>query len=131
MSAAHPTCLTVQVPLAIRRRPGRKTVVTPEGSSPAAAQVRGSPALVKALARAFRWRAMLDEGHYASITELAAAERIERGYAGQILRLTLLAPDLVEAVLNGSRSSPGLPRLMDPWPSEWAEQRTVFGPVAD
>ena len=73
---------------------------------------------------------MLDDGHYASITELAAAERIGRGYAGQILRLTLLAPDIVEAVLNGSWSSPGLPRLIDPWPSEWAEQWTLLGSVA-
>ena len=130
MSATHPNSLAVQVPLSIRRRPGRKTVVTPEGSSSAAAQIRGSPALVKALARAFRWRAMLDDGHYASITELAAAERIERGYAGQILRLTLLASDIVEAVLNGSRNSPALPRLMDPGPSEWAKQRADLGRAA-
>lgn len=87
--------------------------------------------MVKALARAFRWKAMLDARHYASITELAAAERIERGYAGQILRLTLLAPDIVEAVLNGSWSSPGLPRLMDPWPSEWPAQRADLGQTAD
>lgn len=123
MSAAHQTCLTVQVPLSIRRRPGRKTVVTPDGSSPAAAQIRGDPALVKALARAFRWQAMLDGGHYASITELAAAERIERGYAGQILRLTLLAPNIIEAVLNGTQPDEfKLPRLMQPIPPDWARQ---------
>jgi hypothetical protein len=102
MSATHPASLTVQVPLRIRRRPGRNTVVSPDGGSPMPARTRGEPALVKALARAFRWRAMLDDGRFASITELAAAERIERGYAGQILRLTLLAPDIVEAALNGS-----------------------------
>ena len=132
MSAAHPASLTVQVPLSIRRRPGRKTVVTPEGSSPAAAQVRGNPALVKALARAFRWKAMLDGGQYASITELAAAERIERGYAGQILRLTLLAPDIIEAVLNGTQPDEfNLPRLMQPIPAEWARQlAAVVRPIA-
>jgi hypothetical protein len=55
-----------------------------------------------------------------------AAERIERGYAGQILRLTLLAPDIVEAVLDGSQPArSGLPRLMEPWPAIWTEQRAV------
>jgi hypothetical protein len=83
--------------------------------------------VVKALARAFRWRAMLNDGHYASITELAAAERTERGYAGQILRLTLLAPDLIAAILNGPHPYPELPRLMEPRPSEWVEQRTAIG----
>jgi hypothetical protein len=70
---------------------------------------------------------MLVEGLYASITELAAAERIERGYAGQVLRLTLLAPDIVEAALDGSHRGPDLPRLMDPWPSEWEAQRAALG----
>jgi hypothetical protein len=81
---------------------------------------------MKALARAFRWQAMLDEGRFASITELAAAERIERGYAGQILRLTLLAPDIVQDALDGSVPCPDLPRLMDPWPGPWSAQRAAF-----
>ena len=87
MSAVHPSSLTVQVPLGIRRRPGRKTVVTPEGvMNPAmprpAIQAHGDPALVKALARAFRYQRMLDEGRYASITEIAQAEELDRGYLG-------------------------------------------------
>jgi hypothetical protein len=95
------TSITVRVPLAIRHRPGRKTVVTPMTDGVAPVTTRADPALVKALARAFRYQRMLDEGRYASISEMAAAERIERGYLGTLLRLTLLAPDLVEAVLNG------------------------------
>ena len=87
MSAA--TSITVRVPLKIRRRPGRKTVVTPV--SPAGADsaiaTRADPALVKALARALRYQRLLDEGRYASISEMAAAERIERGYLGTLLRL--------------------------------------------
>ena len=43
-------------------------------------------------ARAFRYQRLIDEGRYASISEMAAAERIERGYLGSLLRLTLLAP---------------------------------------
>ena len=122
--------ITVRVPLAIRRRPGRRTVVIPEGP-PAAVptRTRADPALVKALARAFRYRRLLDEGRYASIGEMAAAERIERGYLGSLLRLTLLAPDVVEAVLDGRHPSGlDLPRLLAPFPVEWSAQREAFEP---
>ncbi len=71
--------ITVRVPLAIHRRPGRKAVVMPEGAAiPTPARTRADPALVKALARAHRWKSMLEEGRYASISEMAAAERIDR-----------------------------------------------------
>jgi hypothetical protein len=123
------TSITVRVPLKIRRRRGRKTVVTPvaEERGDAAIQTRTDPALVKALARAFRYQRLLDEGRYASISEMAAAERIERGYLGSLLRLTLLAPAIVEAVLDG-RLLDGLtlPRLLDPFPAAWAEQRETI-----
>ena len=96
------TSITVRVPLAIRHRPGRKTVVTP---LPNGAEVplptRADPALVKALARAFRYQRLLDGGRYASISEIAVAEKIDRGYVGNILRLTLLAPDIVATILGG------------------------------
>lgn len=46
--------LTVRVPLAIRHRPGRKTIVTPMAGDVAPLTARADPALVKALARAFR-----------------------------------------------------------------------------
>ena len=124
MTAA--TSITVRVPLNIRRRPGRKTVVTPvtaEGG--ATATTRADPALVKALARAFRYQRLLDEGRYASITELAGAEKIERGYVGSILRLTLLAPPIIEALLNGQSEGLVLPKLMEPFSIVWAEQRLV------
>ncbi|GGC69707.1 hypothetical protein GCM10011504_54490 [Siccirubricoccus deserti] len=51
--------------------------------------------MVKALARAHRWKRLLDEGRYASLSEMAKAEKIDRGYLGKMLRLTLLAPDIV------------------------------------
>ena len=97
------TSMTVRVPLTVRRWPGRKTIVTPDRQDYVPTLVRSDPALVKALARAFRWQRMLDEGKYASLSEMAKAERIERGYLGKILRLTLLAPSLFEAVLNGTQ----------------------------
>jgi hypothetical protein len=92
----------------------------------AAVTTGADPALVKALARAFRYQRMLDQGRYASITEMAAAERLERGYLGSLLRLTLLAPDIVSAILDG-RQPDGvtMPRLLEPFPTYWAEQRAL------
>jgi hypothetical protein len=118
--------ITVRVPLTIRRRPGRKTIVTPDSEIATPTQTRADPALVKALARAFRWRRLLDEGRYASISEMARAERIERGYVGEMLRITLLAPDLVEAVLNGRQGADlSLPALLHGMPLLWSEQRRI------
>ena len=115
--------LTVRVALAVRKpRGGRKLILTPCGMAP-----RGSTAadttLVKALARAFRWRRMLETGRYGTIDELAAAEKINSSYVSRLLRLTLLAPDIVEAILDG-RQPEGmtLPRLMEPFPVEWERQ---------
>jgi hypothetical protein len=118
------TSITVRVPLTIRRRPGRKTVVTPvRDGGEAVCQTRADPAQVKALARAFRYQRLLDEGRYSSISEMAAAERIERGYLGTLLRLTLLAPDIVEAILDGRQPEGlGLPRLVQPFPTAWDDQ---------
>lgn len=102
------TSVTVVVPMTIRRRGGRKQIIGPDGEPVQAgedaagvATTRGDPALVKALARAFRWRRMLEEGRHASIRELAAAEGVDRAYVSRLLNLTLLAPDIVEAVLDG------------------------------
>lgn len=134
MSATHPTSLTVQVPLRIRRRPGRKTVLTPEGVPCAVPthtiSTRADPALVKALARAFRYQRMLDEGRFSSITEMAEAERLDRGYMGRLLQLTLLAPEIVEAILNGGGPFPDLAQLLAPSPFLWHEQASaLLGPV--
>lgn len=123
MTAA--TSITVRVPLKIRRRPGRKTVVTPiRDDGDGAIPMRADPAMVKALARAFRYQKLLDEGRYASITEMAAAERLERGYLGTLLRLTLLAPALVEELMEGRWGAEfSLPKLLQPFPELWEHQR--------
>ena len=123
MSAA--TSITVRVPLVIRHRRGRRTVVTPDGQGGMpTTRTRSDPAMVKALARAFRWKRMLEDSRYASITEIASAEKIDRGYVGCILRLTLLVPDIVEAIMDGRQPDGlGLPALLEPFPIEWGQQR--------
>ena len=86
--------------------------------------------MVKAIARAFRWREMLESGTHPTIAEIAAAEKINETYVGRVLRLTLLAPDIVEAVLNGRQSAEmTLAVLMRPFPVGWREQRAeMVGP---
>ena len=125
------TSITVRVPLKIRRRPGKKTVVTPVAAAggDAATRTHADPALLKALARAFRYQRLLEEGRYASISEMAAAEEIERGYLGSLLRLTLLAPSIIESLLNVSgRQDLGLPDLLTPFPEVWSHQRERLAP---
>ena len=123
--------VTVRVPIAIRRRGGRKLVLAPNGAEMSAAPVTRhvDNAMVKAIARAFRWRDMLESGEYSTIREIAAVERINETYVGRVLRLTLLAPDIVEAILNGRQPSElQLEDLLRRFPVGWREQRaTSFG----
>ena len=94
-------------------------------------RTRADPAMLKALGRSFRWKRMLETGRYGSISEIAAAETIDRGYVGSILRLTLLAPDIIEAILDGRQAEDlGLPRLLEPFPLEWSEQRRELSRAA-
>jgi len=116
--------VTIKVPFAIRKRGGRKLVLAPDGAPvpPLAPQVDGT--LVKAIARAFRWQKMLETGRYATIKEIAKAEKINQSYVSRVLRLTLLAPDLFEALLHGRQNSTmSLHDVMKPFPIEWDRQR--------
>jgi ParB-like chromosome segregation protein Spo0J len=78
--------------------------------------------LIKALTRAWRWQRLLESGEYGTLAELSAAERISRSYICRVLRLTLLAPDIVERVMDGAPTA-GLARLLEPFPIEWEKQR--------
>jgi hypothetical protein len=76
------------------------------------------------LARAFRWKKLLDEGRYVSVSDIARAEKRDRTYVGDILRLTLLAPEIVEAIVEGRQPTEmTLPRLMTGFPVEWGRQQ--------
>lgn len=123
--------VTVRVPLAIRKWGGRKVVVSPDGSvlpgAPRHLATSADPALLKAMGRAFRWKRLLDAGTFASVSDIARVEKIDRGYAGCVLRLTLLAPDLVEAILEGrAGEAVTLPRLIEPWPIIWQDQKATL-----
>ena len=117
--------LTVRVPLTFRQRGGRKLVISPDGAAAwPAPRPRIDNAMVKALARAFRWRRLLETGVHTTIDDLAAAEKINPSYVSRILRLTLLAPDIVEVILDGRQAvEMTVKELMQPMPVEWEWQR--------
>jgi len=122
--APPPETVTVHVPFRFAKRGGRKAMVVPAG-----AQVTRETdnTLVKALARAFRWKRMLETGEFATIAELAEHEKMAPSYLTRVLRLTLLAPDVVEAILDGTQG-PGvtLAGLMEGVPAEWQWQPASF-----
>jgi hypothetical protein len=116
--------LVVRIPMRFQRRGGRKRIVAPDGSEIApSSKPQPDDTLVKALARAWRWQRMLDEGVYTSVSEIGDADSISKSYVSRILRLALLAPDIVEAILAG-KTDQGLmlERLERPLPANWEEQ---------
>jgi hypothetical protein len=118
--------LTVHIPMTFRRRGSRKLIVAPDGTAMPAIALRSriDNVLVKALARAFRWQKLLDRGSYSTIKEIAIKEKFDPSYVGDVLRLTLLAPDIVEMILDG-RQPPGLQfqQFRKSFPLEWIAQR--------
>jgi uncharacterized protein involved in propanediol utilization len=116
----------VRIPMRFQRRGGRKRIVAPDGSELApTSKPQPDGTLVKALARAWRWQRMLDEGVYATVSEIGDVENISKSYVSRILRLALLAPEIVEAIVAGSTDQGMvLEQLERPLPLNWEEQRT-------
>lgn len=147
---AWPTTVTLHVPLALHQRRGRRVLVASDGADqerrlsprspggdsngrqPAIAGERRASVLaeyeitptVRALARAFRWRRLLETGAVATVHEIAVAESINPSYVSRVLRLTLLAPEIIEAVMEGRavRGAETLDGLMLPFPIDWGRQ---------
>ena len=105
-------------------------MVTPDGAEWAPGP-RVDNAMVRPLARALRWRKMLDEGVHSTLEDLARAKHVHATYASRVLRLTLLAPDIVEAIMDG-RQPTGLQldELLEGFPLGWDEQRVGCGQTA-
>ena len=122
-----PDTMTIHVPFRVVKRGGRKEMVLPEG----AAQARKlDNTLVKALARSFRWKRMLESGEFASISELAEREGIAFTYMARLMRLSLLSPELVDAVMDGHQpANITLANLMDPFPADWKVQHALWSDV--
>ena len=119
-----PETVTIHVPFRIVKRGGRKEMILPPG---APAQRKIDNTMVKALARAFRWKRMLESGHFATIGDLASKEGIAPSYMTRVMRMTLLAPEIIEAIVEG-RQGPEvtLAGLLEPVALEWVAQRKEF-----
>ena len=119
--------LVVTVPMSFRRRRGRKVIIVPDCTSePSRTSGLLADPIVTALVRAHRWKKTLEGGEYASVRELAKAENIGLSYLCRVLRLTLLAPDIVESILD-SRVPKDL-RLtvfLRPFPVVWEQQKIM------
>lgn len=119
--APIPDAVTLHVPFRIVKRGGRKEMQLPDG---AMLSRRMDSTLVKALARAFRWKRMLESGEFATIAELAEREGIAPSYMTRVLRLTLLAPDIINVILDGKQGPEvTLARVLEPFPLEWSAQQ--------
>ena len=122
-----PDTVTLHVPFRIVKRGGRKEMQMPEGATQSR---RTDSTLAKALARAFRWKRMLEAGEFATIAELAEREGIAPSYMTRVLRLTLLAPDIVEAILDGQQGTEvTLARALEPFSVKWSEQAEQFDQI--
>ena len=120
-----PDTVTLHVPFRVVKRGGRKEMQLPEG---AAQPRRTDNTLVKALARAFRWKKLLESGEFITIAELAEYQGIAPSYMTRVLRMTLLAPDIIKAILDGTqRPDITLARLLNPFPMDWRQQLERFG----
>lgn len=120
--------LVVSIPVDFRGSGGRKQIVVPAGSDTwTPPRPRHSNSLINALAKAHRWRRFIETGHYASAAELSKREGVNESYVCRVLRLTLLAPQIVEAILNGSQPKTlELKILLRPFPTDWDAQKKYF-----
>ena len=119
--------LTIRIPMRLQRRGGRKLIMTPEGVATPARKPSRDDTLIKALVRAHRWRRRIESGRIKSITDVAEQEGVTDAYVCRLLPLTCLAPDIVEAILDG-RQPRGLrlAEVLGNGPLAWEEQRTSW-----
>ena len=119
--------ITVTIPMKLGRRGGRKMIIAPNGQQ-LPPELPQNDALAKLVARAHQWLIELESRRVGSIKEIAENEKLDESYVGKVLRLTLLAPDIVKLILNNQQPDMMTWReLSQPFPSEWGEQRVRWG----
>ncbi|MBF0613001.1 MAG: hypothetical protein HQL55_17920 [Magnetococcales bacterium] len=117
--------IIVTIPMQLRRRGGRKLIIAPDGIEPPPPR---EETLAKLVARAHRWLKLLESGKVASIRALAEQEKLNESYVSRVLNLTLLAPAIVEMILDGKQPDRMTWReLRKPFPMVWSEQKEKWG----
>lgn len=129
MTQSEDQGIVVSVPLRLKKRGGRKEVILSQGStSDGSMRPTYQEALVIAIARAHRWQRLLDEGKFQSISDIAREIGLDVSFAARLMRLTLLAPDIIELILMGDEPSGlSLTTLTKPFPPDWNRQRKELG----
>lgn len=119
------------VPLTIKRRQNRKVLTPPPSSLPDATVGGFDESMIRTLGKGFHWQKQLDEGRYPHVSDLARKQKLERGWVSEILRMTLLAPDIITAILEGRQprhvNLHALRGRIDIIPRDWNEQRRLLG----
>jgi len=120
--------LVVTIPFNLRQRGGRKLVMAPDGATPwPPPPSRIDNTLLRALVRAHRWKRMLERGDYATIRDIEKAEGVTNSFVSRLLKLTLLAPDIIEAILDGRQPRAlQLESIAYGIPAYWTEQRKII-----
>ena len=128
MSQAAQMPETTNIPMTFRPRGGKTVIVLPDGSRGVVRrEATIDNTMIKVIARGFRWQRLLYDGTYATIEDLAAAEKINPSYVSRILRLAYLSPTVVQAILEGSHPAwLTMKDLLRPLPSDWAEQERLL-----
>jgi hypothetical protein len=119
------------VPLTIKRRQNRKVLTPPPSSAPDSTLGGFDESMIRTLGKGFHWQRQLDEGRYPHVSDLARKQKLERGWVSEILRMTLLAPDIITAIVEGRQprhvNLHALRGRIDIIPRDWNEQRRLLG----
>lgn len=124
-----PNRVVTEIPMHFRRHGGKTVVIHPDGGRVVEHSLaRTDQTLIKVIARAFRWERLLMSGRFNSIDELAASEGINPSYVSRVMRISLLSPDIIEAILDGRHPAHlTMKDLLEPFPLDWTEQWHEFG----
>ncbi|MBF0309298.1 MAG: hypothetical protein HQL56_07205 [Magnetococcales bacterium] len=121
--------LQVFIPVRFQKRGGRRQIIAPDdGTGLVPTRTSRDETMIQCLARSFKWRKMLDSGQASNLTEIASREKVNVSYVCRLFDFSFLAPDIVEAILDG-RQPKGLTmrEMRDEIPVSWEEQRRKFG----
>ena len=119
--------ITVHIPISFKRHGGRKYIIAPEGIPEQYAIPKGKESLLKAIGRAFAWQTMLDSDTALTQDDIAEIAKLPRSYVSRVMRATLLAPDIIEAILDGRQPKHMTLTDLTRMPNDWNEQREYFG----
>jgi hypothetical protein len=124
MTLAESNAEITDIPMSFRPRGGRTVIVLPDGSRGVVRrEATIDNTMIKVIARGFRWQRLLYDGTYATIEDLAAAEKINPSYVSRILRLAYLSPVVVQAILDGKHPAwLTMRHLLEPFPTDWKQQ---------